>query len=291
MSGKDLNIVGYQYNYPKLFIKPPDGDEIDAETITSGLHFLDDDSDPILTTTYTTDTGVDGSVYSTSQVGKNVINARFYLTYGDWYDYKMKKHEIAQFFMQKGLYRIRSDAEPGIVKFVRAGNFTIKNPEDRSHVVQFSIPFDNPSGVKWSLPYSDDLMNYDQNLWQYGMNLPNGIDLKYRFVNEHHFKIWNASDITIDPAQRYSLKIIVTGQTGKFDMVNQTTGDEIVYVNSLQPNDQLVWDDMYCYVNGELCTDSTNLAWMRLASGWNEFKIYGYNKVDIRFHFRFVYLN
>nr|WP_306810480.1 phage tail domain-containing protein [Limosilactobacillus reuteri] len=286
-----MNIVGYQYNYPKLFIKPPDGDEIDAETITSGLHFLDDDSDPILTTTYTTDTGVDGSVYSTSQVGKNVINARFYLTYGDWYDYKMKKHEIAQFFMQKGLYRIRSDAEPGIVKFVRAGNFTIKNPEDRSHVVQFSIPFDNPSGVKWSLPYSDDLMNYDQNLWQYGMNLPNGIDLKYRFVNEHHFKIWNASDITIDPAQRYSLKIIVTGQTGKFDMVNQTTGDEIVYVNSLQPNDQLVWDDMYCYVNGELCTDSTNLAWMRLASGWNEFKIYGYNKVDIRFHFRFVYLN
>lgn len=291
MSGKDLNIVGYQYNYPKLFIKPPDGDEIDAETITSGLHFLDDDSDPILTTTYTTDTGVDGSVYSTSQVGKNVINARFYLTYGDWYDYKMKKHEIAQFFMQKGLYRIRSDAEPGIVKFVRAGNFTIKNPEDRSHVVQFSIPFDNPSGVKWSLPYSDDLMNYDQNLWQYGMNLPNGIDLKYHFVNEHHFKIWNASDITIDPAQRYDLKIIVTGQTGKFDMVNQTTGDEIVYVNSLQPNDQLVWDDMYCYLNGELCTDSTNLAWMRLAPGWNEFKIYGYNKVDIRFHFRFVYLN
>lgn len=291
MSGKDLNIVGYQYNYPKLFIKPPNGDEIDAETITSGLHFLDDDSDPILTTTYTTDTGADGSVYSTSQISKNVINARFYLKYGDWYDYKMKKHEIAQFFMQKGLYRIRSDAEPGIVKFVRAGNFTIKNPEDRSHVVQFTIPFDNPSGVKWSLSYSDDLMTYDQNLWQYGMNLPNGIDLKYHFVNEHHFKIWNASDITIDPAQRYDLKIIVTGQTGKFDMVNQTTGDEIVYVNSLQPNDQLVWDDMYCYLNGELCTDSTNLAWMRLAPGWNEFKIYGYNKVDIRFHFRFVYLN
>lgn len=291
MSGKDLDIIGYQYNYPKLFIKPPDGDEIDAETITSGLHFLDDDSDPILTTTYTTDTGVDGSVSSISQVSKNTVNARFYLTYGDWYDYKMKKHEIAQFFMQKGLYRIRTDAEPGIVKFVRAGNFTIKNPEDRSHVVQFSIPFDNPSGVKWSLAYSDDLMNYDQNLWQYGMNLPNGVDLKYHFVNQHSFKIWNASDIMIDPVQRYGLKIVVTGQTGKFDMVNQTTGDEIVYVKGLQPSDQLVWDGLYCYCNGELCTDDTNLAWVRLAPKWNEFKIYGYNKVDIRFHFRFVYLN
>lgn len=291
MSGKDLNIAGYKYNYPKLFIKPPNGDEIDAENITPGLHFLDDDSDPVLTTTYTTDTGVDGSIYSVSQIGKNVINARFYLTYGDWYDYKMKKHEIAQFFMQKGLYRIRSDAEPGIVKFVRAGNFTIKNPEDRTHVVQFEIPFDNPSGVKWSLAYSDDLMTYDQNLWQYGMNLPNGVDLQYHFVDEHRFKIWNASDITIDPVQKYGLQIIVTGQNGKFDMVNETTGDEVVYTNSLQANDELVWDGIYCYCNGELCTDDTNLAWIRLAPGWNQFKIYGYNKVDIRFHFRFVYLN
>ena len=290
MAGKDLDIDKMNILYPTLFIKPPDGDEIDAREIVNGLDFLGDDSDPVLTNTYTNYAGTDGQAYSYSQIANNTINARFWLHFSDWYDYKLKKHELARFFMQKGLYRIRTDAEPGIVKFVRAGSFTIETPQGRNNQ-QFTIPFENPSGVKWSFAYSDDLMTYDQNLWQYGMNLPNGIDLKYHFVNEHHFKIWNASDITIDPAQRYGLKIIVTGQTGKFDMVNQTTGDEIVYVNSLQPNDQLVWDDMYCYLNGELCTDSTNLAWMRLAPGWNEFKIYGYNKVDIRFHFRFVYLN
>ena len=290
MAGKDLDIDKMNILYPTLFIKPPDGDEIDAREIVNGLDFLGDDSDPVLTNTYTKDAGTDGQAYSYSQIANNTINARFWLHFSDWYDYKLKKHELARFFMQKGLYRIRTDAEPGIVKFVRAGSFTIETPQGRNNQ-QFTIPFENPSGVKWSFAYSDDLMTYDQNLWQYGMNLPNGIDLKYHFVNEHHFKIWNASDITIDPAQRYGLKIIVTGQTGKFDMVNQTTGDEIVYVNGLQPNDQLVWDDMYCYLNGELCTDSTNLAWMRLAPGWNEFKIYGYNKVDIRFHFRFVYLN
>ena len=27
------------------------------------------------------------------------------------------------------------------------------------------------------------------------------------------------------------------------------------------------------------------------AKGWNDFKIYGYDKVDIRFHFKFIYLN
>ena len=291
MSGKDMNIAGYQYNYPKLFIKPPDGDEIDAEQITSGLRFLDDDSDPILTTTYANDAGTDGQVYSYSQIDKNTVTGRFFLHYGDWYDYKMKKHEIAQFFMQKGLYRIRSDAEPGIVKFVRAGNFTIKNPEDRSHYVQFQIPWENPSGVKWSLAYSDDLMTYDQNLWQVGMNLPNGVDLQYHFINQHHFRVWNASDIMIDPAQRYPLQISVTGFNGQFDMINETTGDEIIYADGLEPSDKIVWDSLNVYKNGDIANDKSNLRWMRLAKGWNDFKIFGYDKVDVRFHFRFVYLN
>lgn len=291
MAGKDLKLDNIRYNWPKLFIKPPEGDEIDAEDITSGLRFLDDDSDAVLTNTYANDAIMDGQAYSYSQVGMNTINSRFVLHYGDWYDYKMKKHEIARFFMQKGLYRIRTDAEPGIVKFVRAGNFTIKNPEDRSHYIQFTIPWENPSGVKWSLPYSDDLMEYDQDLWQYGMNLPNGIDLHYHYVNTHNFDIYNASDIDIDPVERYPLQIIVTGFHGKFDMVNETTGDEIVYTEPLEPEDKLVWDNLSVYKNGELDNGSSNLAWIRLKRGWNHFKIYGYDNVDITFHFRFVYLN
>lgn len=291
MAGKDLKLDNIRYNWPKLFIKPPEGDEIDAEDITSGLRFLDDDSDSVLTNTYANDAIIDGQAYSYSQVGMNTINGRFVLHYGDWYDYKMKKHEIARFFMQKGLYRIRTDAEPGIVKFVRAGNFTIKNLEDRSHYIQFTIPWENPSGVKWSLPYSDDLMEYDQDLWQYGMNLPNGIDLNYHYVNTHNFDIYNASDIDIDPVERYPLQIIVTGFHGKFDMINETTGDEIVYTEPLEPEDKLVWDNLSVYKNGELDNGSSNLAWIRLKQGWNHFKIYGYDNVDITFHFRFVYLN
>ena len=291
MAGKDLKLDNIRYNWPKLFIKPPEGDEIDAENITSGLRYLDDDSDPVLTNTYAQDAIIDGQAYSYSQVGMNTINGRFVLHYGDWYDYKMKKHEIARFFMQKGLYRIRTDAEPGIVKFVRAGNFTIKNPEDRSHYIQFTIPWENPSGVKWSLPYSDDLMEYDKNLWQYGMNLPNGEDLQYHYVNTHNFDIYNASDIDIDPVDRYPLQIIVTGFHGKFDMINETTGDEIVYTEPLEPEDKLVWDNLSVYKNGELDNGSSNLAWIRLKQGWNHFKIYGYDNVDITFHFRFVYLN
>lgn len=291
MTGKDLDIASYRYNYPKLFIKPPEGDEIDAETITSGLRFLDDDSDPQIATTYATDAGLDGQTYSYSQVDKNTVTGRFWLHYGDWYDYKMKKHEIARFFMQKGLYRIRSDAEPGIVKFVRPGNFQIQNTENQEHDILFTIPWDNPSGVKWSLAYSDDPMLYKENLWQYGMNLPNGVDLKYHYVNQHLFQIYNASDITIDPINHYPLQITVTGFNGNFDMINQTTGDEIVYTGGLTPDDILLFDGLNVYKNEKIANEDTNLAWIRLKPGWNDFKIFGYNKVDIKFHFRFVYLN
>lgn len=291
MAGKDLDISHIRYNWPKLFIKPPEGDEIDAEDITSGLRYLDDDSDPILTNTYAQDAVTDGQAYSYSQIGMNTINSRFFLKYSDWYDYKMKKHEIARFFMQKGLYRIRTDAEPGIVKFVRAGNFEIKNPEDGTHIVQFTIPFDNPSGVKWSYAYSDELMEYDKNLWQYGMNLPNGQDLQYHFVNTHNFDIYNASDIDLDPREKYPVQIIVTGFHGKFDMINETTGDEIIYTEPLAPEDTLVWDKLSVFKNGKLDNGATNLAWVRLKRKWNHFRIYGYDNVDIRFHFRFVYLN
>ena len=291
MAGKDLDISHIRYNWPKLFIKPPDGDEIDAEDITSGLRYLDDDSDPILTNTYAQDAVTDGQAYSYSQIGMNTINSRFLLKYSDWYDYKMKKHEIARFFMQKGLYRIRTDAEPGIVKFVRAGNFEIKNPEDRSHIVQFTIPFDNPSGVKWSYAYSDELMEYSKDLWQVGMNLPNGQDLQYHFINTHNFDIYNASDIDLDPREKYPVQIIVTGFHGKFDMINETTGDEIIYTEPLAPEDTLVWDKLSVFKNGKLDNGASNLAWIRLKRKWNHFKIYGYDNVDIRFHFRFVYLN
>lgn len=291
MAGKDLDISHIRYNWPKLFIKPPDGDEIDAEDITSGLRYLDDDSDPILTNTYAQDAVTDGQAYSYSQIGMNTINSRFFLKYSDWYDYKMKKHEIARFFMQKGLYRIRTDAEPGIVKFIRAGNFEIKNPEDGTHIVQFTIPFDNPSGVKWSYAYSDELMEYSKDLWQVGMNLPNGQDLQYHFINTHNFDIYNASDIDLDPREKYPVQIIVTGFHGKFDMINETTGDEIIYTEPLAPEDTLVWDKLSVFKNGKLDNGATNLAWIRLKRGWNHFKIYGYDNVDIRFHFRFVYLN
>lgn len=278
---------------PTMYLLPPGSDtEVNCKDITSGLEFLGDDSDPLLTNTYGTDDGLDGATYAFQQRPQNIVNAKFLLHFADGYDFKMKKHTLAKFFAQKGLYRIRTDAEPAIVKYVYAGNFTITPFSDGSNDAVFTIPFDNPSGLKYSLGYSDDVMDYDSGLWQMGMNLPNGVDLTYHYTDNHNFQIYNASDITIDPLQKYhQLQIIIKSTHGGVDFINKTTGDELVYGDYLTNADELVFDGMNCYLNGNLANNATNFSRMTLAPGYNNIVIRGTTPIDINFHFKFLYLN
>ena len=92
MAGKDLDLSKIDLLYPSLFIKPPEGDEVDVRDVCPGLDFNGDDSNPVMTNTYTQDAGTDGSVYSYSQIANNTVTARFTLHFSDYYDYKLKKH-------------------------------------------------------------------------------------------------------------------------------------------------------------------------------------------------------
>ena len=104
---------------PHMWIKLPNQDEIDCETITEGLKFLQDDSDLSITNTYLDSAGIEGSVLERQTYSKTAVNANFWLHFGSWYDYKLAKHDIARVFGQKGLMRIRTDAEPYIVKYMQ----------------------------------------------------------------------------------------------------------------------------------------------------------------------------
>lgn len=277
---------------PTMYLLPPNSDtEINCEDITSDFHFLQDDSDPLLTNTYGTDDGLDGAAYAFQQRAQNVVNAKFVLKYTDWYDYQMKKHTLAKFFSQKGLYRIRTDAEPAIVKYVYAGNFTVAPTQDRSNYALVTIPFDNPSGLKYSLGYSDDVMDYDSGLWQMGMNLPMNQSLQYEYNATRSFQIYNASDITVDPIQHHDLQVIVKNTTGQVRIENSTTDTHVAYTGTLTTTDQLVWDGVNLYLNGNLANNSTDFTYLTLAPGYNDIKIISTADLDIDFHFRFIYLN
>ena len=274
-----------------MYIKAEGQNEVKASEITKGLRFLGDLESPNLVNNYMTATGQDGNIWNSTDYQMTTDNANFWLKFNNWYDMKLAIHDIRKVFSQKGLLRIRTNAEPAIVKFVRAGNFDIQPVADGVNASKFTIPFDNPSGYKYSLANSDVAKTYEQEAWQLGMNLPNGQDLRYNFVNQSQFRVYNASDITVDPyMQRHELKIIIKHSGGAFGIENKTTSDLYRFNGNMDSNGTLMIDGINTYKNNALADNQTNYSYLTLAAGWNDIRIIGATDLDITFSFPFIYL-
>ena len=115
--------------------------EVDPSELIHGLTFLGDSTSPVLTNNYSDSSGSDGSIFNYATFDKSEVNANFILHFSDYYDFKLAQHDIYKLFMNKELIRIRTNAEPAIVKFVRAGNFEIKPWRDGAKDAMFTIPF------------------------------------------------------------------------------------------------------------------------------------------------------
>lgn len=264
--------------------------EITNKEMTQGLHFLGLETSPVLTNTYQQNSGTDGSLFSNTVIAQSTINAKFVLYTIGYYDLQLARHDIYKLFAGKDLFRIRTDANPAKVAFVRAGSFDIAPASDGSFQALITIPFDNPSGYFYSLLTSENLMTYEANGWQYGMNLPNGQDLNYKYNNQTHFSIYNASDVTIDPYfQKHQLQIIIKHNGGSFYLENKTTGDYYTYNGSMNSNDTLLIDGINTYKNQAIADNDTNYSYLTLKQGYNEIKTNA-TDLDITFSFPFLYL-
>lgn len=251
---------------------------------------MGDTESPVLTNTYLDNTGTDGSTIAYSSFDKNTVSAKFWLHFGDWYDFKLVVHEVYRLFMTKQLIRIRTDAEPAIVKYVRTMPFEITPIEDGAHDALFTIPFDNPSGYKYSLARSNNLYTYDAELWQLGMNLPNGEDLNYHFTTTS-FRVYNASDIAIDPYyQRHDLQIICKFSGNSLKLTNTTNGTEWEYQKAATKTDAIVKDGIHTTLNGEPASGNTDFCDIILDPGWNDISATGATDIDITFSFPFIYI-
>ncbi|HIW89794.1 MAG TPA: phage tail family protein [Candidatus Ligilactobacillus excrementipullorum] len=264
--------------------------EIDPCEEISRLIFLGDDSSPQITNNYQDNAGQDGSIHTYSTFGKNTVSAKFNLKFSDYYDFKLAKHDIMRLFSNKQLMRIRTDAEPAIVKFVRAGNFDIVPNESRGHDATFTIPFENPSGYKYSYLTSDNPYLYETEGWQIGMNLPNGQDLHYQFTTPR-MRVYNASDIAVDPYyQRHQLKIIIKFNGSFLQLVNQTNGSSWKYLNSSNGQQTIVLDGINTSLDGAPASANTDFGNLVLEPGWNDIVATGATTLDVTFSFPFIYL-
>ncbi|TLQ03659.1 phage tail family protein [Pediococcus stilesii] len=275
---------------PKLYLKVGDGEEVDVSEVVNGLKFLGDDEAPVMLQTYQSSVGLDGQLAQEINYDKSIVTAKFWLHFTDWYDYKLAKHEIYKLFNQRKQMRIRTDAEPAIVKYVLPTSFSISPTEDYSHDALFEIPFENPSGYKYSLFRSDTPYTFEQNGWQVGMNLPADRIPTYHFTSSK-FTVYNASDIAVDPYyQKHDLKIISKFKGDSLKITNKTNGTEWAYKKKSDGTETIILDGVNSFRDGKSCGSDTDWGNLSLERGDNQIEVTGATSTDITFSFPFLYL-
>lgn len=275
---------------PKLLMKIGDGEEFNIADRVPGLEYLGDDATQATTNQLTQIGSLDGSVYQYKTYNNYQIPANFCLQFGSWQDYKLAKHEIVKLFATRKLIRIRTDVESAIVRFVLPTIPTIAPAETYAHYAMFTENFDNPSGYRYSIIRSDGDWSQFKGEAQFGMNIPVGQPLNYHFTSSK-FKVYNASDITVDPYnQKHDLKIAVKFNGNNLKLTNKTNGSEWAYNKGSNGSESIVLDGIYTTLNGKAASSNTDYGHIVLDPKWNDIEATGANSLDVTFSFPFIYL-
>lgn len=276
---------------PELYLKIGDQDEFNIEDKVQGLTFLGDDSTPALANTYQEIPGLDGSKLQYTTFSRYQVVANFCIYFTDWEDYKLAKHQFYRLFTSRQLIRMRTDVESAIVRFVYPNLPEIKPDQNGSHFATFSMNFDNPSGFRYSLYRSDGTYSNDLDGVQFGMNLHENEDQYNYHFTTNNFKVYNASDIQVDPfGQKHDLKIISKFKGNSMKITNNTNGSEWSYTKASNGEESIVLDGINTTLNGTPASANTDYGNIILDTGWNDIAVTGADSVDITFSFPFIYL-
>lgn len=279
---------------PFFKIKIGSDDEFDLCEKIPGLTYLgvdDASSSPQWTNNYQDVAGRDGSPFVSQTYAKRTFNERFLLSFANWEDYQLAKHEIYKTFASREQIRVRTDVNPAKVYFGYVNPFDIAPTEPGSTFANFTIPFDVPKPYRYSLYRSDSPYTFKQEGWQYGMNLPDRSDqVGYHFTTTN-FRVYNASDIAVDPYyQNHDLKIITKFSGSSLKITNKTNGSEWQFNDSSDGSHTIILDGLTTTVDGVQANGKTDFHNVSLEPKWNDIECTGASSVDITFSFPFIYL-
>lgn len=274
---------------PKIWISIDAQPEIDLTELFPFVKFDGiDNNSPVLTNNYQDSNVSDGNVFNYGNFGKNTINVKLDMNFGTYYDYQAKRQQLYDFFMQKRIFRIRTDADPMFVYFLRPVGFDIKPFQEGGWNCFIEIPFENPSGYKFSR--YDSMNQFD--LWD---DFPLGWDIPvlgkedFHFVDESEFDVFNPSGVPVDPYfENHDLKVYLTWLGEQITLINDTNGTEYTFYGQNDLTNTIVLDGIESFDRGNQVNNSTNFGFLKLESGFNHIRVLGSDEYDVKFEFPFI---
>jgi hypothetical protein len=172
--------------------------------------------------------------------------------------------------------------------FGRPVSFDIKFVNDGSVDSLFSIQFEIPSGYKYSRARSDAI---DSETVSFGMNF----ELTDTPVYKHtatNFKIYNPSDIAIDPYyQHHDLALLIKFSGNSYQITNKTNGTSYKYNKAIKSSDNLILNGLATTLNGQSDSLNSDFGYLKLEKGWNDIMVSGATSHETTFSFPFIYID
>lgn len=273
----------------KLYVKKDGESEFEIHDRVDGIYAMGITKvAPQLTPNVHQIVGTDGEIDYGAYYGPSTVTVKVYLDGHDVYDYKMLVSELYKALYSRKPIRIHDEVEPYICYnvFVQPMTLTTINFTQGTATITFT----NPSGFRQSIETCDKLLGTS---YQFGMNQTNNDlihgDIKYQF-NSDNFWIYNDSDVTIDPyVNRHQLKITLNCD-GKPTIKNLTTNTSISVTQNISSSQTFMLNGVDSFLDSSDYGVNTDMGYITIAPGWNNFEVDGASNININFSFPFLYL-
>lgn len=244
------------------------------------------------TDTLRTLAGTDGQSIDSTRYETRDIKLNFFARTHDSLDTDLVSNCLEQYFSSRDPYWIVIGGKYGCSYkrwLVKAAQITITEADEHWAIIQ--VPLTNLSGyaqsIVNSLAYMQDVDSYGG----IGLNLLNETDPVQYTQTASSFKIYNPSDIKIDPLrQHHDITITVTG-VGKPVITNTTNNTTFSFTKTLTASDKLQLIKVNPYLNGTQSGINSNHGWIELDSGYNNITVTGMSNLKITFDFAWYFLS
>lgn len=233
-----------------------------------------------------------GSTYGTRQ-----IKLDFYIESADTEDFRLLRNEFHSIISANDTFYIVERYDKGKrYKVTCDDSYEIERVKNNRRIAEImldctsiELPFAESIGT--TLDIEKNGINANDDLWSFGMGLLADDDSVKYTHNNNTFKIYNAGNVLVHPFEMDMRIDIsnVSGSSSYLQLENLTTGDVFKVNEAVKPTDVITLDKMNVLINKTQALRKTNKNYIRLAQGWNQFKITGATRAKVNYDFRFYY--
>lgn len=258
---------------------------------------------------YGTIEGRAGTVDYGADLGQRQITVPFYTEARDHSDYALLRDELFSLVVTRESFYVRElrrrEYGKGNDKFIGGKRYLVRLSGEFSLEQTFRYGFGELALETTDLPYAESIgtsmdihrngINAVDEIWGFGMGVlveDDALMYSHNAVAGQSFRIYNPGTEAVHPFEHdFKLTISdVVGSTDSFRIRNLSNESQSRITTQVRPTDVIVYDGPNITRNSLALLRDTDMNYISLDPGWNEFRIYNCDSATVEFDFRFYYV-